>query len=73
MIAAIQEMVEKRQSSTDTLTAEYLKACSNIFENGILSHEKIESTSSTPLRNMAEGMKWFYQWKEELMQTHPGY
>lgn len=65
-------MAEKRQSSSDTLTAEYLKACSLIFEYGILSHENIESTSSVLLSNMVEGVKWFHQWKEELMQTQPG-
>ena len=72
MIAAIKEMAEKRESNSHTCTSEYLQACSMIFEYGILSHEKIQSATSRPLANMAEGMKWFYNWKEEL-QAEPGY
>ena len=71
MIAAIQEMAEKHGSKNDTCTSEYLQACSQIFEYGILSHERIRSATSRPLANMAEGMKWFHNWKEEL-QTEPG-
>ncbi len=74
MIAAIEELAEKFYPSMNnchTYTAQYLKACSFIFEYGILSHEKIESAESRPLSNMTEGMKWFCAWKEEL-QSEPG-
>ena len=73
MIAAICEMAEKKEECREAYlkTAEYLKACNLLFENGILSHEKITSISSKPLTNMAEGMKWFMKWKEEL-QHEPG-
>lgn len=54
MISAIREIAEKKDTSKEahTLTANYLKACSMIFENGILSHEKITSMSSTSIANM---------------------
>ncbi len=73
MIAAIREMAEKKEAMTDTytVTADYLKACSMIFERGILSHEKVMSVDSTPIANMRAGMKWFSMWKEEL-QEEPG-
>ena len=73
MIATIREMAEKMEElrATYSMTAEYLQACNLLFENGILSHEKIGSISSKPLINMAEGMKWFIKWKEEL-QNEPG-
>lgn len=73
MISAIREIAVKKDTSKEahTLTANYLKACSMIFENGILSHEKITSMSSTSIANMTEGMKWFHKWKEELQQE-PG-
>ena len=72
MIAAIREMAEKNAlGETHTLTADYLTACSMIFENGILSHQKITSINSKPLTNITEGMKWFLKWKEEL-QEEPG-
>ena len=66
-------MAEKKEELREThlLTAEYLQACNLLFENGILSHEKITSVSSKALLNMAEGMKWFIKWKEEL-QDEPG-
>ena len=72
MISAITEIAEKKDTLKEahTLTANYLKACSMIFENGILSHEKITSMSSTSIANMTEGMKWFYKWKE--LQQEPG-
>ena len=74
MIAAIREMAEKKEELREThlLTAEYLQACNLLFENEILSHEKITSVSSKALLNMAEGMKWFMKWKEEL-QDKPGH
>lgn len=73
MIAAIREMAEKKIElrSISTLTAEYLHACSLLFETGILSHEMITSVSSKPLINMAEGLKWFKKWKDELVDE-PG-
>ena len=74
MIATIREMAEKKEELREThlLTAEYLQACNLLFENGILSHEKITPVSSKALLNMAEGMKWFMKWKEEL-QDEPGH
>ena len=68
MIAAIREMAEKNDAlrETHTLTANYLTACSMIFENGILSHEKVTSMNSKPITNITEGIKWFLKWKEEL-------
>ena len=69
MIAAIREVADKTSAETHKLTADYLTACSFIFENGILSHEKVTSKNSTPLINIAEGLKWFLKWKEELVQN----
>ena len=75
MIAAIQEMAEKHDifCNSHLLTAEYLQACNMMFQNGILSHEKITSTSSKALSNMEEGMKWFFKWKEELQEEPCNY
>lgn len=72
MLAAIKEMAEKNSSNSDTCTAEYLQACNMMFENGILSHQKIQSTSSTTLSNIEEGFKWFKNWKHGL-QSEPGW
>lgn len=75
MIAAIHELAEKKQEwmkESHILTAEYLQACNFHFENGILSHDKITPTSQKCLANMAEGMKWFVKWREELQEKDPG-
>lgn len=53
------------------MTTEYLQACNLLFENGILSYEKISSIASKALTNMAEGMDRFMKWKQEL-QDEPG-
>lgn len=42
-----------------------------IFEKGILSHDKVTSINSAPIVNMKEGMKWFINWKQELLEE-PG-
>ena len=52
------------------LTASCFEACNFMFENGILSHEKI-SHNSKSLTDMACGMKWFIEWKQEL-SNEPG-
>lgn len=69
MLAAIREMSIKKadmMNENHELTASYLQACNFIFEKGILSHEKISSPNSKSLTNMACGMKWFFEWKQEL-------
>ena len=74
MLATLEEMAEKKEGTVKTsfmLTVKYLESCNMIFENGILSHEKITRSDSIPLVNMEIGLKWFLQWKEEL-QTEPG-
>lgn len=60
MIAAIKEMVDEKEINADMMTAQYLEACHFIFEAGILSHDKIVSSSSRCLRNISEGMQWFF-------------
>ena len=70
-MSAIREIAEKdTMKEPHSLTENYLRACNMIFENGILSHEKITSMSSRPIANMAEGMKWFFKWKE--LKDEPG-
>ena len=68
MIAAVHEMVDKKDidvtGKSDLMTADYLEACHFIFERGILSHEKIESSCRPCLLNMNEGLKWFVNWKK---------
>ena len=47
-------------------THTYLRACHKLFEQGFLSHEKIESMDSHVLQNIQEGFSYFKSWCGEL-------
>lgn len=40
-------------------TLKYLEACSKIFENGLLSHNRVIDTNSNILKNIREGYDFF--------------
>lgn len=50
------------------LTVEYLEACNQLFERGILSHTRIWSGDSVILQNMEKGFKFFTSWLDGLLQ-----
>lgn len=73
MITAIEGMASKDPScDAHVATAKFLRACSNIFEDGILSHAKINSMQSKPIKNMETGYHFFEQWKNDLSSSDPG-
>lgn len=43
-------------------TLQYLEACSNIFENGFLSHKKVTHMDSPVLKSINEGYCFFVNW-----------
>ena len=49
-------------------TVEYLKACSYLFEEGILSHEKIQDpTQSSAFGNIERGYRYVTAWADSLL------
>ena len=65
MITAIEEMASKDPScDAHVATTKFLKACSNIFEDGILSHAVIDSMQSKPIKNMETGYNFFWKMEE---------
>eukprot|EP00117_Sycon_ciliatum_P044971 scpid84513/ scgid32369/ len=48
-------------------TVQYLRACSNLFENGTLSHEKVRSADSQPIARIKEGYSFFESWLDGLL------
>ena len=70
MIAAIEEMAEARPEERleHKAALEYLTACRLLFENGTLSHERVDSTSSTVLKNLDSGFNYFFAWKKHLTE-----
>lgn len=50
------------------MTLKYLESCSNIFEKGLLSHQKISLTNQDVLVNMQNGYDFFVQWIDSLLE-----
>ena len=55
MLSAIRELAEKTGSQSHSATADYLEACNQIFEQGILSHSKVTHHESHVLLNLKRG------------------
>ena len=75
MLAAIKEMASYRDEVTKKChleTANYLEACNNLFETGILSHELVDSLSSPVLLNMKQGFGYFKDWHQQLSESDTG-
>ena len=75
MLAAIKEMAKYKDEVTRSChleTAEYLEACNKLFENDILSHDMIKSSTSPVLENMRQGFAYFEQWHHDLSQSETG-
>ena len=51
-------------------TLKYLQACSKIFENGLLSHERVTDVNSNVLKSIKEGYEFFRSWHYSL--SHAG-
>lgn len=47
-----------------TKAIEYLDACRQLFERGILSHEKVTTDQSIVLQNMSDGYAFFVGWAD---------
>lgn len=54
-------------AASTRLTVQYLEALNLIFEEGVLSHEQINSISSPVLEHMEQGYKFFTTWLESLL------
>ena len=72
MLSAIRELAEKTGSQSHSATADYLEACNQIFEQGILSHSKVTHHESHVLLNLKRGFTFFQSWHQHLCETSPG-
>ena len=63
MIAAVQDLAcSGSNGGGSTNTGEYLEACNLLFEQGMLSHRRINNSNSPVLTNIRKGMTFFEQW-----------
>ena len=51
----------------DQQTLYYLRATNKIFERGILSNKRVQSTEAEELSLMADGLKHFEEWCEDVL------
>lgn len=66
VIAELSEYVEGNPPDKENVckTIEYLDSCRDLFERGILSHEKIADEHSPVLHNMFNGFSFFVGWAD---------
>ena len=74
MLSAIRELADKKDfSQCHSATTEYVEACNNLFERGVLSHKMITHPLSEELANMhIIGFSYFLSWHQYLQPTCPG-
>lgn len=70
MIAAVKDLDSGGSDvEASTKIAVYLKACNLLFEQGLLSHRRINNKDSPVLGNIRKGMAFFEQWCAEHEET----
>ena len=69
MIAAVQNLASTGSDEGSTNTGEYLEACNLLFEQGMLSHRRINNSNSPVLTKIRKGMKFFEQWCADHEET----
>ena len=55
-------------SSSTKLTLSYLEACSKIFEEGLLSHDKVKMPDCQVIKNIEDGFNFFTGWLDEIYE-----
>ena len=70
VLAELAEYIDTKpeDASSASLVLKYLKALNSLFENGFLSHEKIESSDSPLLQRMEAGYNVFVQWLDSALE-----
>lgn len=66
--------IHNHQMQPQHLRHLYLEACNLLFEQGLLSHDRIRSMDSDVLKNIDKGYSYFTAWLDSLfelgMHTH---
>jgi len=65
--------VKQQPAPTDAgeveCTLKYLEACNKIFENGLLSHDRVFDRNSDILKNVKDGYTFFCSWHQSLCEV----
>lgn len=46
----------------------YLEACSQLFEKGFLSHNKVLDMNSSVLKSIDDGFTFFTNWMDQIFE-----
>lgn len=70
MIAAVQDLASSESDrGGNKNTGEFLEACNLLFEQGMLSHCRINNSNSPVLANIRKGMTFFEEWCADHEET----
>jgi hypothetical protein len=77
MIAALKILADRTSNAGSKasiqMTVNFLEACNNLFESGILSNEVVKQQDTTILGNMKKGLHFFETWLTNLLSDNQGY
>ncbi|XP_044170712.1 uncharacterized protein LOC122954816 [Acropora millepora] len=73
VIAELSEYTHNNPADAENVkkAIEYLEACRQLFERGILSHEKVTTDQSIVLQNMSDGYAFFVGWADYAWEKEP--
>jgi hypothetical protein len=77
MIAALKILADRTSNAGSKasiqMTVNFLEACNNLFESGILSNEVVKQQDTTILGNMKKGLHFFETWLTNLLSDNQEY
>ena len=50
-------------------TLRYLEACNQLFERGLLSHERVHNKDTTLIENVQHGYQFFCDWLDDIVKN----
>ena len=70
VLSELYEYINRSPVPSDAASAcythEYLEACNQLFENGLLSHAKVCDIQGDVLVSIWKGYKYFEKWHDDL-------
>jgi len=51
-------------------TLEYLEACSLLFEQSFLSHNRVRDVNSDVIKNINKGFSYFSEWLDDILYIY---
>lgn len=68
LYAYVHQTPPPEDAATTSETLAYLEACSKLFEQGFLSHDRIHNMDSKILKNIHKGYSYFSSWLNSILE-----